>query len=285
MSAAGVLYVVATPIGNRSDLSPRAREILASVDLIAAEDTRHTGAFLSQLGIERPFISFHEHNEHDRVAELVQRLTDGARIALVSDAGTPLVSDPGFRLVSAAGSAGILVVPIPGACAAIAALSVAGLPTDRFVFEGFLPPRGAKRRARLDALVSEARTLVFYEAPHRLADMLRDVSAAFGAERPAALARELTKMHETVYRDTIGALASAAESDVNMTRGEAVVIVAGKLIDEAPLDGGLPLTGTLLAALLPELPLSRAVDIVSAITGERRNAVYQQALQKKRFLS
>ena len=133
--------------------------------------------------------------------------------------------------------------------------------------------------------MSEARTLVFYEAPHRLADMLRDVSAAFGAERPAALARELTKMHETVYRDTIGALASAAESDVNMTRGEAVVIVAGKLIDEAPLDGGLPLTGTLLAALLPELPLSRAVDIVSAITGERRNAVYQQALQKKRFLS
>ncbi|HXQ64485.1 MAG TPA: 16S rRNA (cytidine(1402)-2'-O)-methyltransferase [Steroidobacteraceae bacterium] len=281
MSASGTLFVVATPIGNRGDLSARAREVLAGVDLVAAEDTRHTGSFLAQLGIARPLLSLHEHNEAQRVPELVERLIGGARIALVSDAGTPLVSDPGYRLVVAAGAAGVAVVPIPGACAAIAALSVAGLPTDRFAFEGFLPARGPKRRARLAELATELRTLVLYESPHRLADTLADLAAAFGEERPAVLARELTKLHESIYRNPLGALAAAARADANMTRGEAVIAVAGA--PAADPDAVAPgLADRLLAALLSDLPLSRAVDVVATATGERRNRVYERALSLKR---
>jgi 16S rRNA (cytidine1402-2'-O)-methyltransferase len=285
MSGSGVLFVVATPIGNRGDLSLRARETLASVDLVAAEDTRHTGAFLRQLGIDCPLISFHEHNEQERVSDLIQRLLNGARIALVSDAGTPLVSDPGYRIVAAAGAAGITVTPVPGACAAIAALSVAGLPTDRFVFEGFLPPRGTKRRARLAELASESRTMVFYEAPHRLIDMMGDLADAFGKERPAALARELTKLHESVYRSSLGALVIAAGEDANMARGEAVLIVAGRPANEETSAATTALAATLLEALLPDLPLSRAVDIVGGVTGERRNVLYERALQIKAGLA
>lgn len=281
MSASGTLFVVATPIGNRGDLSARARETLAGVDLVAAEDTRHTGSFLAQLGISRPLVSLHEHNEAKRVPELVERLAAGARIALVADAGTPLLSDPGYRLVAAAGAAGFAVVPIPGPCAVIAALSVAGLPTDRFVFEGFLPTRGPKRRARLAALASEARTLVFYEAPHRLADTLADLAAAFGEDRPAVLARELTKLHESVYREPLGALAAAARGDANMTRGEAVLAVAGAPAAD-PDAAATGLADRLLVALLAELPLSRAVDVVAEATGERRNRVYQRALTLRR---
>jgi len=280
VSASGTLFVVATPIGNRGDLSARARETLAGVDLVAAEDTRHTGSFLAQLGIARPIVSLHEHNEARRVPELIERLRRGARIALVSDAGTPLVSDPGYRLVAAAGAAGVAVVPVPGACAAIAALSVAGLPTDRFAFEGFLPARGPKRRGRLAMLAAEPRTLVFYESPHRLADTLADLAAAFGDDRPAVLARELTKLHESIYRDPLGALAAAARADANMTRGEAVLAVAGApAVDpDAPAPA---LADRLLAALLPDLPLSRAVDVVAEATGERRNRVYARALSLK----
>ncbi len=219
MSAPGTLFVVATPIGNLGDLTVRARETLAGADLIAAEDTRHTGQLLAQLGIRTPLLALHEHNEGARAGELVGRLRDGARIALVSDAGTPLISDPGYRLVAAAAEAGIAVVPVPGACAAVAALSVAGLATDRFVFEGFLPARAAARRARLAALAAETRTLVFYEAPHRVGETLADLAAAFGASRRAVLGRELTKLHESVYRGAVGDLATRADGDPNMARG------------------------------------------------------------------
>ena len=219
MRAQGVLYVVATPIGNVGDLSPRARETLAGVDLIAAEDTRHTGQLLRRIGIDRPLQSLHEHNEHERVAGIVQRLRDGARIALVTDAGTPLVSDPGFLLVRAARAHGIAVVPVPGPCAAIAALSVAGIATDRFVFEGFLPARRSERRERLAALATEARTLVFYEAPHRVHALLADLADCFGADREAAIARELTKAHETHYSGTLGELVSRLAGDEDLARG------------------------------------------------------------------
>ena len=278
MSAPGTLFVVATPIGHRGDLTARAREVLGSVDLVAAEDTRHTGAFLAQLGIQVPLIAVHEHNEGERAADLVRRLQQGSRIALVSDAGTPLVSDPGYRLVAAVAAAGLPIVPVPGACAAIAALSVAGLPTDRFAFEGFLPARSSARRTRLESLAGDARTLIFYEAPHRLAETLADLAVAFGAERPAVLARELTKLHETLYRQPLGALAAAAASDPNIVRGEAVLVVAGApvevaaAIDPARLD-------RLLRGLLAGLPLSQAVDLAAEATGERRNRVYERALE------
>ena len=281
VSAPGTLFVVATPIGNRGDLTARAREQLATADLVAAEDTRHTGAFLAQLGIPRPLLSLHEHNEAERIAELIGKLKGGANIALVSDAGTPLVSDPGYRLVAAVAAAGLSVVPLPGACAAITALSAAGLPTDRFVFEGFLPARGPKRRARLASLAAETRTLVFYEAPHRLAEALEDLAGAFGESRRAVVARELTKLHETIYRDTLGALVRLAAGDENMRRGEAVLVVAGAEAGEGEPEAAAALVDRLLLALLPALPLSRAVDVVAAATAQRRNAVYDRALALK----
>jgi len=279
VAAPGTLFVVATPIGNRADLTERARAQLAAVDLIAAEDTRHTGAFLAQLGIERPLVSVHQHNEEGRIDELLSRLRDGEQIALVSDAGTPLVSDPGFRLVAAAAAAGMRIVPLPGACAAIAALSVAGLPTDRFVFEGFLPARGAKRRERLTALADETRTLVFYEAPHRIGEALEDLAEAFGEGRAAVLCRELTKLHESIYRGSLGELRAQAARDEQLARGESVLVVAGRPVQAAA--GAADEVERLLRALLPELPLSRAVDVVVALTGERRNAVYPRALALK----
>lgn len=278
MSTPGSLYVVATPIGNLGDLSTRARETLASVDVVAAEDTRHSGRLLATLGIEKPLLSLHEHNEAARAEEIVARLRGGANVALVSDAGTPLVSDPGYRVVAAARAAGARVVPVPGACAAIAALCVAGVPTDRFCFEGFLPSKSAARRARLAALASEPRTLVFYEAPHRVADTLADLAAAFGAEREAVLAREITKLHETTYADGLGALAARARTDADMNRGEAVLVVTGARERAEEEAAGTVELDALLRALLAELPVSRAVDVVVRATGQRRNRVYERAL-------
>lgn len=272
----GTLYVVATPIGNLGDLTPRAREVLASVALIAAEDTRHTRQLLQTCGIGTALTSLHEHNERQKSAELVARLAQGDSIALVSDAGTPLVSDPGFDLVAAARGQGIAVVAIPGACAAIAALSVAGVPTDRFVFEGFLPAKAAARGERLRQLAREERTLIFYEAPHRLAEVLRDMAETFGAQRRVSISRELTKRFETTYTGTLSELSAAAERDSDMTRGEIVIVVSGAPTSAAALDLN---TDALLRALLQELPPSQAAKIAAHLTGGKRGDLYEAALQ------
>ncbi|MGH8129581.1 MAG: 16S rRNA (cytidine(1402)-2'-O)-methyltransferase [Steroidobacteraceae bacterium] len=274
MAQAGVLYVVATPIGNMGDISARAREILASVSAVAAEDTRHSGLLLRELGLKRPLVSLHEHNERARAAELVARLRAGDSIALVSDAGTPLVSDPGYQLLRAALDAGIVVTPLPGPCAAIAALSAAGLPNDRFCFEGFLPARAAARRRRLAELAVETRTLVLYEAPHRIADCLEDLAAACGQTRRACVARELTKHFETFYRGNLGELALRAKSDQDMRRGESVVLVEGA----AETATGAARLDETLAVLLRFLPPSAAAAAAAGLTGVRRNDAYARAL-------
>ena len=227
IKSAGRLYVVATPIGNLGDLSVRAREILQSVSLIAAEDTRHTGVLLKHFGIQTPQVSLHDHNERQRSGGIIERLRQGDSVALVSDAGTPAINDPGFDLVRTAAAAGCEIVAVPGPCAAIAALSIGGLPTDRFCFEGFLPARGAARRKRLQSLAAEVRTLVLYEAPHRAREALEDCAAAFGAERNAAVAREITKLHETTYRGSLRELLERAGSDADFGRGEIVILIAG----------------------------------------------------------
>ncbi len=273
MITAGRLYVVATPIGHLGDVSRRMRDTLAAVAVVAAEDTRHTGRLLQALGIEVPLLSLHEHNERERSAQLVARMLAGEDVALVSDAGTPLVSDPGFTLVRAAIEAGITAVPVPGPCAAIAALSVAGLPTDRFCFEGFLAARPAARREQLAALAAEPRTLVFYEAPQRLAASLAGMAETLGGNRRAAVARELTKAYETVYHGDLATLASRAAADGNMTRGEIVVIVAGQT--RAPVDDIE--TDRILRILLAAMPPSQAASLAAEIAGAPRNACYRRA--------
>ena len=267
--------MVATPIGNLGDLSARARDVLASVDLIAAEDTRHTRQLLQACGVDRPLTSLHEHNEAEKSQALITRLMNGESIALVSDAGTPLISDPGFDLVGAARARGVSVVAVPGPCAAIAALSVAGLPTDRFVFEGFLPAKSGARRARLEELVAEPRTLVFYEAPHRLVDLLRDLAAVFGRERKAAVSRELTKRFETTYAGALQDLLDLAERNADMSRGEIVVIVAGDAASGRRAESVN--AEQLLRALLEELPPSQAAKVTARLTGEKRADLYEQA--------
>lgn len=269
-----MLYVVATPIGNLEDMVPRAVRILQSVDVIAAEDTRHSRPLLEHFGIRTPCIPYHDHSGPEVVAQLLGRLRAGDNVALISDAGTPLVSDPGYRLVLAAHEAGVPVVPVPGASALVAALSVAGLPSDRIAFEGFLPARSGSRRQRLQELRCETRTLVFYEAPHRVAEALVDFAEVLGAERPAALARELTKRFETVRRDTLGALRDWVEADSNQQRGECVLLVAGCGEAEAEAQE----QERVLRLLLDALPLKRAVALAAEITGARRNALYELAL-------
>ena len=273
----GVLYVVATPIGNLGDLSSRALDALRAAGTVAAEDTRHSGALLAHFGIRARLLSLHEHNEEARVSALVQRLAAGESVALVSDAGTPLVSDPGYRLVTAVRAAGFRVSPIPGPCAAIAALSVAGLPTDRFVFEGFLPARSAARRERLAGLADESRTIVFYESAHRIAASLVDMGAVLGVAREAVVARELTKLHEEVRDGTLEALAVWAADDENARRGEIVVVVRGA---PEPERGGLDVQARrVLEVLLAELPVKQAARLAADITGEAKNALYEEALR------
>ncbi len=270
----GVLYVVATPIGNLEDLSPRARDALAHVALIAAEDTRHTAKLLSHFGIRTPLVSLHDHNEAERTPGLIEKLSAGASLALVSDAGTPLVSDPGYQLVRAARAAGIRVSPIPGACALIAALSASGLPTDRFVFDGFLPQKSAARQARLVELAGEMRTLVFYESVHRLVESLGDMAQTFGGERSAVIARELTKLHESLRDGTLQALAAWAKSDSHIGKGEVVVLVAGAAPESDVRDAD-----AVLAVLLEELPVKQAAVLAAKLTGGKRNALYRRALE------
>lgn len=271
MNTPGTLHVVATPIGNLGDLSARALETLGSVDAICAEDTRHTRQLLSHFGLERPLLALHQHNEDAQAAQLVRRLLAGDSLALVSDAGTPLVSDPGFRLVRAAREAGVRVSPVPGACAAIAALSVAGLPSDRFVFEGFLPAKGGARRERLARLAAEPRTLMFYESAHRIEEALVDMAAAFGPGRPAVLARELTKLFETVLDGPLADLLARVQADPNQRRGEFVVIVegAGEDADARVTEGR-----RLYARLVEHLPPSTAAKLAADLSGAPRKALY-----------
>lgn len=272
MIAAGTLYVVATPIGNLEDISARALRILGEVAVIACEDTRTTRVLLDRYGIATPMQALHEHNESAQVAGLLTRLHAGDSLALVSDAGTPLVSDPGFRLVAAAREAGVTVVAVPGACAAIAALSIAGLASDRFCFEGFLPPKSAARRARLAALVAEPRTLIMYESAHRVVDCINDCVAVFGGDRQARLARELTKRFETVLGDDLTAIAGALAADSDQRRGEFVLLLAGNPDPEA---AALAEGRRIYARLSKELPPSRAAGIAAELSGASRRALYE----------
>jgi 16S rRNA (cytidine1402-2'-O)-methyltransferase len=268
----GRLQVVATPIGNLADLSARAREALSSADVIAAEDTRRTRVLLTAIGIAKPLVSLHEHNESQRTPELLARLAAGETIALVSDAGTPLLSDPGLELVQRAVRAGFEVHTIPGPSAITSALAVAGLPTDRFCFEGFLPSRERERRAALAALAHERRTLVFFEAPHRILRTLADMAVEFGAERPAAVARELTKVHEAIYRGTLRELLARAQAEENFQRGEITVVVHGAAAAAGDVDE--PLLRRTVELLARELPPGRAAAIAAQLTGATRAAAY-----------
>jgi 16S rRNA (cytidine1402-2'-O)-methyltransferase len=268
----GCLWVVATPIGHREDLSARAIETLRTVSVIAAEDTRHSRPLLVHHGIDTPLIALHEHNERDAVDAIVRRMTAGESVALISDAGTPLISDPGFRLVRGARAAGIRCIPVPGACAAIAALSVAGLPSDRFIFEGFLPPKAAARRGRLQELAGDARTVIFYESSHRVAESLADMRDIFGAAREAVLARELTKMFETVLGEPLAELAARVAADPDQQRGECVILVAGRG-EEA--DAKLAEGQRIFAILRDELPPAKAAKLAAAISGAPRKLLYE----------
>jgi len=272
----GALYVVATPIGNLGDIGQRALDVLGSVDVILAEDTRHSAKLLAHYGIETACRSFHEHNENKQVDGLVDRIAGGEQVALISDAGTPLISDPGFRLVAALRTRGIAVIPIPGPNAAISALSAAGLPTDRFCFEGFLPAGAGARRQRLERISSEPRTMIFYESPRRVGSMLADLADAFGGERPAVLAREITKIHETFVGDTLAELGRWLETHADQQRGEFVVMVGGaperaQAADEAA-------AGETLRVLLEELSVKQAVAVAARLTGIKRNVLYREAL-------
>ncbi|TKR29779.1 16S rRNA (cytidine(1402)-2'-O)-methyltransferase [Luteimonas gilva] len=270
-AASGTLFVVATPIGNLADLSPRALETLKRADAICAEDTRHTRQLLAHFGVERPLLALHEHNEDEMADRLVGRLRAGESLALVSDAGTPLVSDPGYRLVRAARAAGIKVSPVPGASALIAALSVAGLPSDRFVFEGFLPAKAVARRERLSQLAGEPRTLVFYESAHRIEETLADAAAAFGAQRPAAIARELTKLFETVLDGALSDLQARVAGDPNQRKGEFVLLVQGAGEDA---DAKIAEGRRVYAKLSEHLPPSTAAKLAAELTGAPRKALY-----------
>ncbi|MBC3956490.1 MULTISPECIES: 16S rRNA (cytidine(1402)-2'-O)-methyltransferase [Pseudomonas] len=280
-STPGSLYVVATPIGNLDDMSVRALKVLREVALIAAEDTRHSSRLMQHFGISTPLAACHEHNERDEGSRFITRLLAGDDVALISDAGTPLISDPGYHLVRQARAAGVPVVPVPGACALIAALSAAGLPSDRFIFEGFLPAKAVGRRARLEAVKEEPRTLIFYEAPHRILECLQDMELVFGAERPALLAREITKTFETLKGLPLAELRAFVESDSNQQRGECVVLVAGWTPPEDEDVIGAD-ARRILDLLLEEMPLKRAAALAAEITGVRKNLLYQVALDKQK---
>ena len=278
----GILYVVATPIGNLADISQRALEILAAVDIIAAEDTRHSGHLLQQFQITTKTLALHDHNERDRAPDVMQRLSQGKNVALISDAGTPLISDPGYHLVRLAHEQGFKVAPIPGASAMLAALSAAGLPSDRFVFEGFLPSKSLARKKRLEVLAVESRTLIFYEAPHRILETLTDMVDVFGADRYVILARELTKTFETIKGDVVADLLLWAKNDPDQQKGEMVLLVKG-LETEANLSNEQE-ARRILKILLVDLSLSQASALAAKITGTRKKPLYQFGLslsQKK----
>lgn len=272
------LYVVATPIGNLGDISQRALAVLAAADLVAAEDTRHSARLLQHYSIDVPLQAYHDHSDARAQARIMACLAADGVVVLVSDAGTPLISDPGYRLVRDAQEQGYRVIPVPGACAAVAALSASGLPTDRFLFEGFLPAKAGARAARLQALATETATLVFYEAPHRVAETLEAMVAAFGAEREALLARELTKTFETLKRASLAELSAFVAADSNQQRGEIVLAVSGQRGREQELT---PDITRLLLRLTEELPAKRASAVVADLTGLRKKVLYDFLLDQK----
>lgn len=274
----GKLFIVATPIGNLGDISERALNVLRDADLIAVEDTRHSRTLLQQFGIGTPMLAYHDFNEGQQVARLLERINNGEDIALISDAGTPLISDPGYQLVRQAHLHGIKVVPIPGASAVITALCSAGLASDRFTFEGFLPARSSARKAILQNLQSETRTMIFYEAPHRIVECLVDMLECLGAEREITMARELTKTFETILHATISELLEIVRHDANQQKGEIVLVVAGKRTEVQLVDAQALHT---LKVLLADLPLKHACALAGKITGIKKNLLYETALQLK----
>lgn len=277
---AGELYIVATPIGNLDDITQRAISTLKSVDFIAAEDTRHSARLLQHFSITTPMMAYHEHSDVRRLEKITQLLVNGKSIALISDAGTPLISDPGYQLVKTVRQQGINVVPIPGVCAIVTALSVAGLPSDRFVFEGFMPSKKTARCQYLTGLLREERTLIFYESSHRILQSITDMKDILGGDRIAVVARELTKTFETVLDGSLQALVDTITADANQQRGEFVVIVSGyKKSDEfVSIDESVI---TMMKALLEELPIKKAAAICAKLTGLNKRDLYQWALEQK----
>ena len=273
----GILYIVATPIGNLGDITQRALDTFAQVDLIAAEDTRHSGLLLSHYGIKKPFFALHDHNEQQKAVVLVDKLSKGENIALISDAGTPLISDPGFHLVRHCRQVGIRVVPVVGACAAIGALSCSGIASDRFCFEGFLPAKTKSRCDKLETLREEPRTLIFYESTHRILDTLADMQKIWGSDRYIVMARELTKTWETIHGDILGSLIEWLNEDSNRTKGEIVLIVEGKHVTEE--ESFSPQAVKLFQLLTNEMPMKKAASIVAETFSYKKNALYQFGLE------
>jgi 16S rRNA (cytidine1402-2'-O)-methyltransferase len=273
----GVLYIVATPIGNLADISQRALDILKSVDLVAAEDTRHSQKLLAHYGINQQMMALHEHNERERANEIINRVHSGQSIALISDAGTPLISDPGYFLVRMAHDANIRIVPIPGASAMVTALSAAGLPTDRFWFEGFLPAKANARTRRLAELRQQSATMVFYEAPHRLLETVCAICEIFGARRRISLLRELTKTYETVIQKSCEELCAFIEQNPEQQKGESVLVVEGNVQQAEPNIAEVDVT-RLLTVLLRIMSVKEAARTAAELTGQSKNSLYQQAL-------
>ena len=276
----GELYLVATPIGDMTDIAPRALGILSTVDIVAVEDKRRSSRLFSHFGIKTPMISYHDHSEKKQVKKIIDELLCGKSVALISDAGTPLIADPGYKLVNAAKDKSIKVSPVPGPCALIAAISASGLPSDRFIFEGFLPSKSIPRITKIQNISADSRTIIFYEAPHRILETLIDMIKVIGPSRKIVLARELTKTYETFISGTLESVLQVIEKDLNQQKGEIVIVLAGADSSEKKIE--TQDSKQILSVLLEELPLKQAVSLGSKITGIQKNIFYKLALDLKK---